>query len=94
MSAATEFNAKAELAILESKLEWPNKETIRPYLEKLLANPGSMVFVALETPRAPEGPRVGKGWFSASERELLRKALEKINDRRRQAKEKLTTEPP
>ena len=59
-------DTQAELAILESRLPeaWPDKTTLRPYLEKLLANPGSMVFIAPETPRGPEGPiHLGKAGF-------------------------------
>lgn len=86
-------DTQAELAILESRLPeaWPNKSTLRPYLEKLLANPGSMVFIALEAPRGPEGPTIGMGWFSAQERAVLRKALLAVNARR-QKKVQLATD--
>jgi hypothetical protein len=88
------FDLKAELAILESRLEFPNKETLRPYLVKLLENPGSMVFLALEAPCGPQAPVFGKGWFSSEERYALRNALEKVNARRKKVGQKLTSEQP
>jgi len=53
-----------------------------------------MVFIALEAPRGPEGPTIGKGWFSAQERIALRKALLVLNARRKKKGQPATTEMP
>lgn len=83
-----------EVQKLKDGLRWPDPETMAPYYHKLIENPGSLVFLAIENPRGPNGPTIGKGWFSVREREILRKGLQTINERRRKRGEPLTTEAP
>lgn len=88
------FDLQAELAALENRLEFPTRAGLRPYLLKLLENPGSVVFLALENPRGPGTPSFRTGWFSSEERYALRTALEKVNAKRKKAGQKLTSEEP
>ena len=88
------FDLKAELAILESRLEFPSKHTLRPFFEKLLENPGSCIVLTLEAPRGPEGPYWKIGWLSSAERDAVRKEIVKINAKRTKKGHKLTSDAP
>lgn len=97
VSDYTVLDVKAETAILESRLKalgLPEIARQGSHLRKLLENPGSMLFCAIETPRGPQGPKVSYGWFSSREREALRKALLRVNEARVKRSEKPTTVEP
>ena len=89
-----EIDIQAELAIIESKLEWPARELLRSYYLKLLQNPGSVVILALEAPRGEKGPQWKSAWLGAKERDVMRKAIVKINQKREKLRQPLTSEPP
>jgi hypothetical protein len=76
------MNPETQLAILTDKLKLPSPVTLEPWLQKLLANPGSCVIIGIENPLTADGPRVGYTWLSAKERLKIRKALTAINSSR------------
>jgi hypothetical protein len=84
---------ESDAAAILAKLQWPSDEVMLPYLARLLNNPGSCVVVVIESPLAPDGPRVGKAWLSSQERAAVRKALQAINQRRAAKGESPTTQP-
>ena len=66
MTSDYAFDLEAGLAILESRLpgaSFPDIAALRPFLRKLLEHPGSMVFLAIEAPRGPGGPRLAWAGF-------------------------------
>ena len=89
-----DLDINAELAILESKLGWPDAGTLRVYYRKLLENPGSAVIMALQAPRGPEGPTWGLAWFSSKERNALASAILRINKSRARRHQQPTSELP
>ena len=88
------LDLKTEMAILESRLEWPDKALLSQYYLKLLQHPGSVIVMALEAPRGPAGPQWKSAWLSARERSAMRKAVEKINVARRKKNEPTTDQSP
>ena len=83
-----------DLVNLESRIAWPTAATMRTYYLKLLANPGSVVLLALEAPRSPDGPQWKLAWLSATERSAMRKAVVKLNEKRSKLKQKTTDQLP
>jgi hypothetical protein len=78
----------AETAVIEAKLALPSREELRPYVQKLVAHPGSAIVIGIEI-RAGE-PRVGRAWLNTTERQALRTALERVNAARKKRSETLT----
>jgi len=63
----------------------PSTEDLQPLLDKLEANPGSMILLAIEWPRQSQNfAQVGTGWFDSDARARLRRAL--FAEKRREAK--------
>jgi hypothetical protein len=83
-----------DLTTLESRIAWPLPATMRTYYLKLLANPGSVVLLALEAPRGPDGPQWKLAWLSATERSAIRKAVVKLNEKRVKQKQPTTDQLP
>jgi hypothetical protein len=84
------MDLKAEVAILEQKIALPWREELRPYLEKLAANPGSAIVIGIEIWGGEL--RVGRAWLKPSERIALRKAIGRVNEQRTKRNEKRTYE--
>jgi hypothetical protein len=76
------MDLQAETAVIEAKLAFPSREELRPHLHKLVANPGSIVMIAVEI-RAGD-PWVGFAWFNSKERNALRKALLAAREKRKE----------
>jgi hypothetical protein len=64
------------------KLKFPSSAELEPWITRLVDHPGSMIVLAIENPREPNGPKVSWAWLSSEEREAIRKSLLKINTRR------------
>lgn len=88
------MDLQAQLAITADKLKLPNAATLMPWLQKLVAQPDSVVIISIEKPLDSKGPHVGIGWLSASERLKVRKALIAINNSRAKRSEQSTSEMP
>jgi hypothetical protein len=88
------FDINAQMAVIRARLRWPAPEIMSPFYRKLLENPGSCVVLTLETPRGPNGPAWKAGWLSSEERNMVRKDLQRINERRSKTRQPLTTESP
>lgn len=63
----------------------PSLEELEPLLQKLAAQPGSIVLVAFESFQDRNDCRVSYAWLSAAERKVLRMALERARKRRLRA---------
>ena len=73
--------------MIEPKL--PTADDLKPSLEKLEANPGSVVLIAVELAESHcNFARCSWGWFSGQERKALRRALETARRKRQKAAEK------
>ena len=79
---------EVEVAVIEERLALPSRDELRPYLQKLVAHPGSAIVIGIEI-RAGE-PRVGRAWLNPAERQALRKALERVNAARAKRSETAT----
>ena len=88
------MNNDTKLAILEDKLRLPTAEQLSPWIKRLIANPDSVVIIAIEKPLGVDGPVIGTAWLSAKERQQVRKALERINASRFTRAEHQTSELP
>jgi hypothetical protein len=84
------MDLQSEIDHLEVTLALPSNDQLRPYLEKLIMNPGSAIVIGIEL-RAGE-LRVGRAWLTPAERTALRKGLERVNERRSKRNEKRTDE--
>ena len=80
----------AEAAIMGAKLSLPSPAELRPYLEKLVAYPGSAIVIGIEIHNGEI--RVGRTWLNPVERRSLRKAIERVNEARAKRQETLTNE--
>jgi hypothetical protein len=65
----------------------PPISELQPHLDKLEANQGSVVLIAIEVPEVCNFSRVTVGWFSKGERDALRKALLKARAKRQSHQE-------
>ena len=88
------MDLQTQLALTADKLKLPNATILLPWLTKLVAQPDSVVIISIEKPLDTNGPHVGIGWLSATERLKVRKALTAINDARRKRSQQTTTEMP
>ena len=77
------MNAETQLDDLIDQLRLPSAISLAPWLDKLLSNPDSVIIIAIEKPLA-SGPHVGTAWLSSKERVAVRKALQRINQARKQ----------
>jgi hypothetical protein len=59
----------------------PTADYLKPWLAKLLADPESLVIIAIEKPLSDK-PHIGIAWLSTQERLQVRKALTNINKTR------------
>ena len=60
----------------------PSGHDLKPWLAKLESNEGSLVLIALESFRTRSDCRCTVGWFDATEKIALRKALLKAKAKR------------
>ena len=88
------MDPQAQLAITADKLKLPTVSHLLPWLQKLVAQPDSVVIISIEKPLDQAGPHVGIGWLSATERLKVRKALTAINNSRAKRSEQPTSEMP
>ena len=77
------MDTETNLAILINSLKCilPTADYLEPWLTKLLADPESVVIIAIEKPLCDK-PHVGIAWLSRQERLQMRKALTTINKTR------------
>jgi hypothetical protein len=73
-------------AVMTSAINWPSQESLAPKLERLRAEQGSVILVAI-TANEFGFLETSSGWFSASERESLKRALVKAKKARQAAAE-------
>jgi hypothetical protein len=59
----------------------PTAAHLQPLLDKLEANPGSVILIALDQPEACNFARVTSAWFSPEERNALKAALARVRKR-------------
>ena len=85
------MNLKSEASSVAERLEMPTGRDLLPYLEKLLAHPGSAIIIGIE--RVHGELRVGHAWLNPAERSSLRAAIQRVNAARRKKGERLTSEP-
>ena len=88
------MDTENKLEILIDKLKVPTSRELEPWLAKLIANPDSVVIIAIEKPLCDEGPHVGTAWLSYRERVKVRKALTAINSSRSKRNQPQTDEMP
>jgi hypothetical protein len=88
------MDLKAATAIAQSRLSLPTVVDLKPWLEKLVLNPDSVVIIAIEKPLGADGPHVGTAWLSSQERSAIRKSLTSINAKRKAKSQPLTSEIP
>jgi hypothetical protein len=88
------MNNDTKLAILTEKLRLPSAKQLEPWLAKLIADPESLVIIAIEKPLGIDGPRIGTAWLSPKERLQVRHALKRINGTREKKGEPQTNEMP
>jgi hypothetical protein len=60
----------------------PDLEALKPWLDRLEANEGSVVLIALESFQTRNDCRCTIGWFNADEKKALRSALIKCRKKR------------
>ena len=91
--ASEQFVAAKEEALPPAALEedpvLPTISELRPYLDKVLASPESAVVIGIE--RFGGDWRVAQAWLNLEERQVLRKALQKVNAERAKRGEAPTT---
>ena len=63
----------------------PTIEELRPQLDRLEANPGSVILLAIEQPEVCNFGRCTVAWLSWEERKTLRTALENARKKREQS---------
>ena len=85
---------KNQLDILTQQLRLPSPIELQPWLAKLIANPDSVVIIAIEKPLCDTGPHIGTAWLSYKERLKVRKALAAINASRTKHNQPTTSEMP
>jgi hypothetical protein len=73
--------------------ELPTADYLKPWLTKLIADPESVVIIAIEKPLCDK-PHIGIAWLSRKERLQMRKALTTIRKSREEKGEQSTTEIP
>jgi hypothetical protein len=61
---------------------FPSTEQLRPVLEKLEVNPGSIILIAVEQPEVCNFARVTWSWLSREERKALKAGLERARQKR------------
>lgn len=67
----------------------PLPAELRQFLDRLEANPGSVVLIAIEWPREMQNfPRVGIAWFDSEARKRLKRALQGEKRRTRNSTER------
>lgn len=71
----------------------PTADYLKPWLVKLIANPESVVIIAIEKPLCDK-PHIGIAWLSTNERLQVRKALTSIRKSREEKGEQQTNEIP
>jgi hypothetical protein len=64
----------------------PDLEALKPWLDRLEANEGSVVLIALESFQTRNDCRCTVGWFNADEKKALRSALIKCRKKREAAR--------
>ena len=84
------MNLDEETSLLNTSPILATVEDLRPYLDKLIANPGSAIVIGIEVHAG--ALRVGRAWLSPPERRALRKALERVNAGRKRREESATSE--
>ena len=85
------MNLKSEASTVADRLQMPAGRDLLPYLEKLLAHPGSAIIIGIEI---VDGElRVGRAWVNSAERRALRAAIQRVNASRAKKNERLTSEP-
>ena len=82
-----------DILVTNVKAELPTAEYLKPWLTKLLADPESVVIIAIERPLWPK-PHIGIAWLSRQERLQVRKALTAIRKSREEKGEQPTNEIP
>jgi hypothetical protein len=84
---------QSELEILANKLQtvMPTIDYLKPWLAKLMAEPESVVIIAIEKPLCPN---IGIAWLNRKERLQVRKALIAIRKSREEKGESQTTQIP
>jgi len=82
-----------EILVNNLKPILPTADYLQPWLTKLIADPESVVIVAIEKPLSAK-PHVGIAWLSRKERLQMRKALAAIRKSREEKGESQTTEIP
>ena len=87
------MSSNIQTLVSSLKAELPTAEYLIPWLSKLLADPESLVIIAIEKPLSDK-PHVGIAWLSAKERLQVRKALVAINKSRATKDEPQTSEIP
>ena len=63
----------------------PTAEDLQPQLDRLEANPGSVILVAIEQPEVCNFARCTVAWLSREERKTLKIALENARQKRAQS---------
>jgi hypothetical protein len=82
-----------ETLVANLKCILPTADYLTPWLAKLIADPESVVIVAIEKPLCDK-PHVGIAWLSRQERLQVRKALTVINKSRATKGQQQTNEIP
>lgn len=89
------MDLKAHTDILQAKLELRFQrefelEELAPYLEQLIRHPGSAIIIGIELRGGDL--RVGRAWLNPTERNALRRGLERVNAARAKRNQPLTSE--
>jgi hypothetical protein len=87
------LETKLETLVNNLKSILPTADYLQPWLTKLIADPDSVVIIAIEKPLRNK-PHIGIAWLSRKERLQVRKALSAIRKSREEKGESQTTEIP